>query len=169
MILKDAFDALRKNCFRPLPLPLFSHYGISPRGILYNEKTKRTKKGLIENGYVKCTLYNDKVKLKTTIHRLLGLTYIPNPNGLPTIDHKNRIKADNNLSNLCWCSYTNQLYNQKLRRDNTSGHKNIYKRPDGYRLEIWNGGARYTKSFNTLEKAISARNEYYVKINREII
>lgn len=169
-MLIEAFDALRKNCFRPLPLPLFSHYGISPKGTLYNEKNKRTKKGFIENGYVKCALYNDDVKLKTTIHRLLGLTYIPNPLSLPTIDHKNRIKTDNNLSNLCWSSYTNQLYNQKLRKDNKSGHKNIYvTRPNIYRLEIWNGGARYSKSFNSLEKAILHRNEYYVKLNREII
>ena len=36
------------------------------------------------------------------IHRLVALTFIPNPNNLPEIDHLNCCKSDNRLCNLRW-------------------------------------------------------------------
>jgi hypothetical protein len=38
------------------------------------------------------------------IHRLVAITYIPNPEGLPQINHKDSDKLNNDVSNLEWCS-----------------------------------------------------------------
>ena len=38
------------------------------------------------------------------IHRLVGKAFIPNPDNLPEINHKNRFRDDNRAVNLEWCT-----------------------------------------------------------------
>lgn len=42
------------------------------------------------------------------VHRMVAETFIPNPNNLPCINHKDEDKSNNAASNLEWCTY---LYN----------------------------------------------------------
>ncbi len=44
-----------------------------------------------------------------TIHRLVALTYIPNPLNKKTVNHKNSIKDDNRVSNLEWMTNKENL------------------------------------------------------------
>lgn len=49
--------------------------------------------------------YQVKIERKRyKIHRLVALAFIPNPDGLPQINHKNEIKTDNRADNLEWCT-----------------------------------------------------------------
>lgn len=44
-------------------------------------------------------------KYKTfKVHRLIALTYIPNANNLPSINHKDENKLNNHIDNLEWCT-----------------------------------------------------------------
>jgi len=70
--------------------------------------TKIMKPKLSEDGYLKIGLVKDGSTYKRSIHRLLAIQYIPNPNDLPEIDHIDRNKLNNDLENLRWANhYTN--------------------------------------------------------------
>lgn len=73
-----------------------------------NNKGRRILKQSNNNGYKTVTI-NGKT---TYVHRLIAITFIPNPNNLPCINHKDENKSNNNVSNLEWCTYEyNSNYN----------------------------------------------------------
>jgi hypothetical protein len=53
-------------------------------------------------GYLKVCLCEKGVRRYVTVHRLVAETFIPNPNSLPTVNHKNGNKKDNRVCNLEW-------------------------------------------------------------------
>lgn len=58
------------------------------------------KQSIDKDGYFRVSLcQNGKVRF-LGVHRLMAEAFIPNPNHLPQVNHKNENKADNNLSNL---------------------------------------------------------------------
>ena len=68
------------------------------------------------NGYFVVHLSNGNAKL-FYVHRLVALAFIPNPDALPQINHKNEIKTDNRAENLEWCtSHYNTNYGTRNKR-----------------------------------------------------
>ena len=57
-----------------------------------------------------------KVK-QPTVHRLVAEAFIPNPNNLDTVNHKDEVKTNNVASNLEWLSRTdNNNYGTRNKR-----------------------------------------------------
>ena len=59
---------------------------------------------LTENyeGYPQVKLYKNKKKKTIPVHRIVAIHFIPNPNNLPVVHHRNNIKNQNNIKNLTW-------------------------------------------------------------------
>ena len=56
-----------------------------------------------KNGYLKVVL-NCNGKCKTiNVHGLAAQAFIPNPDNLPMVNHKDEDKTNNNVTNLEWC------------------------------------------------------------------
>lgn len=81
-------------------------YKISTLGNIYSYKTNKQMTNIKRNdGYLGVGLSDINHKSKTfRIHQLVALTFIPNTNNYPTINHKNENKSDNRVENLEWCT-----------------------------------------------------------------
>ena len=55
-------------------------------------------------GYMYTSLNKNSTQSVFSVHRIVALTYIPNPNCLPQVNHKDGNKHNNSLSNLEWCT-----------------------------------------------------------------
>ena len=61
-------------------------------------------------GYLRIDLINEYGRRKQySIHRIVALNFIPNPNNLLEVNHKNANKHDNCISNLEWISHINNI------------------------------------------------------------
>ena len=85
------------------------------------------KPKLEKNGYFRVCLYEDNKKKKFySIHRLVAMAFIPNPNNYPQINHKNEIRTDNRVDNLEWCTAKyNMNYGNRITRAALSCSKPI--------------------------------------------
>lgn len=57
-----------------------------------------------KDGYLKVCLSKDGKHYVKSVHRLVAEAFIPNPDNLPVINHKNEDKQDNRVTNLEWCT-----------------------------------------------------------------
>lgn len=90
---------------------------VSTKGQIRTKKTFEVRKvhqGV--RGYLRITL-NRKTR---AVHRIVAETFIPNPDNLPTVNHKSRDRHDNSVENLEWASITDQNRHKSNPRDSGS-------------------------------------------------
>ena len=88
-------------------------YKVSNKGNIYSvERIAQGRKcgGIIlkpicdKDGYLIVSLYKNGGTKNKKIHRLVTEAFIPNPNNLPQVNHRDEVKDNNNVSNLEWCT-----------------------------------------------------------------
>lgn len=77
------------------------------------------------NGYKGVMFCKEHKIFHKYVHRLVAETFIPNPNNLPQVNHKDEDKSNNCVDNLEWCDQLyNNTYGTKVeRRLNTMKNK----------------------------------------------
>lgn len=76
-------------------------------------------------GYVNYYLRREGEKKGYRINRLVAQTFIPNPNNLPYVNHKDENKLNNCVDNLEWCTalYNNNYGTRNKRISDTKNEK----------------------------------------------
>ena len=145
----------------------FPNYMINEEGMIYSKKRNKIMKPQIQSGYYRVLLRNNNKTYNKSIHRLLGLQYLPNSNNYPCIDHKNRDKLDNSLSNLRWVTYSHNSKNKTSKQNSTSKFLGVRKtdnKKNPYRAETTYEGKKYNVGcYKTEQEAFEA----YKKFNLE--
>ena len=67
-------------------------------------KERILKPGKNTHGYLHVNIFKDGKKKMSLVHRLVAEAFIPNPNNLETVNHKDEVKTNNTVSNLEWMS-----------------------------------------------------------------
>jgi len=146
----------------------YENYLIYENGKVQNKKTKRfLKQQLNKEGYYQVQLRNNKKPKIWSIHRLVGLHYLESVEGKNIIDHIDRNKTNNHISNLRWCNHSENTINTNVYNSNKLGIKNIFYNQihKYYVFAIRRNNINHTKYFKTLEECIEYRDEYLANIN----
>lgn len=129
----------------------------------------RTKEEIIlsksvdNKGYCRVILYkNNKPQLKL-IHRLVAIEFINNIDNKPQINHINGIKSDNKVSNLEWCTGSeNMIHAYKIGLEKTNGNM-IHARKQNIKIAVASKRKKVTQKdifgniineFNSVKDAI---------------
>lgn len=131
----------------------YEDYYITKSGKVYSVLTnKMLKYDRSNRGYCRVTLADRRLGrfVHIFVHRLVATQFIPNPNNLPEVNHKDGNHTNNSIYNLEWCT---REYNQRHAIENSL-----------YRIEEDSPRAKLTK-----EQVISIYKEYEKNKNKNSI
>lgn len=123
----------------------------------------RVVKGRICCGYHYVGLTKEGVCKNYRVHRLVAMTFIPNPNNLPIINHKDENRLNNSVGNLEWCDQKyNANYGNARKKLSSSliksiGVKIIQKDKKGNFIAIYN-------SIQEAERATGVKHQLIGKV-----
>lgn len=103
-------------------------YAVTSCGKVWSYRKKMFLKPYkVGKGYLKVDLRKGEGRDQRSIHRLVAEAYIPNPDGLETVNHIDENKENNSVLNLEWMSRADNIrYGTRSQRSAESRKKPIY-------------------------------------------
>ena len=98
----------------------FANYIITKDAKVYNsQRMQYLVSTKIDTGYMTLSLVSDDKKLQNfSMHRLVALLFIDNPNNCPEVNHIDFDKTNNHVSNLEWVSRSDNIKHNNTRVKN---------------------------------------------------
>ena len=121
------------------PIDGYDNYLVSNFGNVKNSKTNRILKPSTHKKGYKLVVLRKNGKSKTfTVHRLVGIAFLENPDNKQMIDHIDENKSNNNVKNLRWATQKDNSCNRGKTKNNKSGFKGVsfHKPSKTYRAQI---------------------------------
>ena len=132
-------------------------------------KEKILKPHNTKKGYLTVQFHNKIFK----VHRLVAQAFIPNPDNLPMVNHKDEDKTNNNVDNLEWCTAKyNSNYGTSIERMiNTKIERGYYNKELCF-LDSKERQKLYNKQYQQehkeeLKEYRNKNKEHYKELNRK--
>lgn len=94
-----------------------SRYRISNTGKVYSYYLGSNMKTVTDRyDYERLVFRRDGKKINIQLHRLVAEYFLPNPDNLPAVNHKDENKSNNTYDNLEWCTVA---YNNAYSKSST--------------------------------------------------
>ena len=77
-------------------------------------KGRILKQQLNKSGYMYVSINKNKKHITLSVHRIVAITFIPNPHGWQEVNHIDNDKTNNSVSNLEWCT---REYNEACKKN----------------------------------------------------
>ena len=123
------------------------------------------------NGYKMVHLCSNNKEKTFSVHRLIAIAFIPNPNNFPHIDHINTIRTDNRVENLRWVNRSMNMMNEithKKRseywKEKTKKGKNIWVERKKRKVIALDENYNIVYKFNTINEAAKFINRNHANI-----
>jgi hypothetical protein len=144
-------------------------YKINKKGVIYSCRYKKIMTSMINgNEYLYFLLRKDGKRKKCYLHRLLGIQYIDNPNNHPEIDHIDRNKQNNDLSNLRWVSRIENCHNKSNHKSQlTEEQLEARKIKTRERARLWAEKNRREKGIKPKSEMTKTKDPEYKKNKAE--
>ena len=124
----------------------------------YANKERMLKPYKNHDGYLMIDLRSPGKRKSISVHRLVAQAFIPNPDNLPEVNHKDEDKTNNMVDNLEWCDAKyNMNYGTRQKRSINTKIKNGYVNEENIGLGI----KEYKKKWNKDHKCYNK--EYHKK------
>ena len=119
---------------------------IRKNGIMVHKPELILKPNYFSGGYFRVGMYKNKTFKYYLIHRLVAQAFLPNPDNLPEVNHKDEDKSNNRVDNLEWCDHKynmnyGTLQQRRIQTNINNGKYTVYSRTKEYTKE-------YSKKYN---------------------
>lgn len=131
------------------PIDKYDGYYVSNFGRIKSYKIDKINGKLMKpyrdtKGYLQIDISLDGRKRENRVHllvhRLVATAFIPNPDNLPQVNHKDENKENNHVDNLEWCTNEyNCNYGTKNERVANANRKDIYSVDKDGNIEYFHG------------------------------
>jgi len=137
--------------YQPWQSPKYEGVEISRCGKVKQNGIQRRVYHMVKTKYMMAQLQDLEGRWRLEyLHRMLCQTYLPNPNNHRIIDHIDRNRLNNDLTNLRWVSYNENNVNRPLHKNNTTGFRGVSRSGDKFVAKM---GNKWLGCFNTAQEA----------------
>lgn len=122
-----------------------------PNGAKMFYEEKEVKGYIDKEGYRIVYLQTSNKKITKKVHRLVAEAFIPNPNNLSQVNHKDENRLNNSVQNLEWCDakYNANHGTRKDKLRKISGIRIAQYDLSGNLIKIWDSMSQASQYFGT--------------------
>lgn len=129
----------------------FSGYRVTSDGRILGKRVGVLRQSSVVGNYKSVSLCKNGKVFTKLVHRLVAEAFIPNPENLPDINHKDEDPTNNDVNNLEWCTrkYNNNYGTRKERQSRTQ-----LNRPDcSKRVKQYDKNGKFIAEYPSLKEA----------------